>query len=56
MILDGDISPIDEILYKTADGFRQFRNRIVWLVVFGRIGNLEAILIYLQRPNFGFKG
>ena len=27
-----------------------------WLVVFGGIGNLEAILINLQRPDFGFEG
>ena len=27
-----------------------------WLVVSGGIGNLEAILINLQRPDFGFEG
>jgi hypothetical protein len=27
---------------------------MTWLV--GGIGNLEAILINLQRPNFGFEG
>jgi hypothetical protein len=28
---------------------------VIWLVVVGGIGNLEAILIDLQRPDFGLE-
>ena len=54
---NGDISPIDEIPYKQRMGLAsKLSGPNNSLVVFGGIGNFEAILIYLQGPNFGFKG
>ena len=62
MIRNGEIPPIDEILYKTLEVYwkwvslRQYWDWVIWLVFSGGVGNLEAILIDLQRPNFGFEG